>query len=335
MLEWAAQAGIVSLMIKVAYDLCNPQPAVEPASKPDVNDVNDGCPSVAELTQALDRMSKLRQEERQGRIRAEKQLKLAKQPQFTQPHTTSDAGYWMDVVAVVESPFHDRRGTPRQPQLAPSIPGFIRFHSKFQPQDSLKGLGEYSHLWVTFVFHGNTNMHRTPSPAVMSCKAMVQPPALHGQKVGCFACRSPHRPNAIGLSLVKLVAVQSDGIVIEAHDLLNGTPVLDVKPYLPHVEAIADARLPSWVQQPERLSLQPAVWLPVAVATLAALRPDHQDDIKQQLSELLAFDIRSPKQRESSCETVYELHYDNLCMQYRMEAAHAVVISIVARIDQP
>ena len=239
----------------------------------------------------------------------------------------------MDVVAVVESPFHDRRGTPRQPQLAPSVPGFIRFHGKFQPQDSLKGLADYSHLCVTFVFHHNTNMHRASSAAVMACKAMVQPPALHGQKVGCFACRSPHRPNAIGLSLVRLLAVHPDGIAIAAHDLLDGTPVLDVKPYLPHVEAVPDARLPSWVQQPERLSLEPAAWLPAALSSLAELRTEHHDTIKQQLSELLAFDIRSPKQRESPSETVYELHYDHLQVQYRMEATQAVVISVAARID--
>eukprot|EP00045_Choanoeca_perplexa_P011119 m.116473 g.116473 ORF g.116473 m.116473 type:complete len:344 (+) comp15519_c0_seq1:389-1420(+) len=336
MLEWLMQAGVASLMLKVVYDICHPrsQALCAGATTGFASDVDGADNVIGKLTKALDRMSKLRQEERQGRIRAEKQLKQAKQPSRAAKQSTPTSlqqGYWMDEVAVVESPFHDRRGTPRQPQLAPSIPGFIRFRSKFQPRDSLKGLSEYSHLWVTFVFHSNTNMHRANSSAVMACKAMVQPPALRGQKVGCFACRSPHRPNAIGLSLVKLVAVHADGIAIAGHDLLDGTPVLDVKPYLPHVEAIVDAQLPSWVERPERLSLEPAVWMPAALASLATLQPQEHGKVQSQISELLSFDIRGAKQREASSDVVNELNYNDLRIEYEMEASHAVVTNVVTR----
>eukprot|EP00730_Choanoeca_flexa_P010611 TRINITY_DN1905_c0_g1_i1.p1 TRINITY_DN1905_c0_g1~~TRINITY_DN1905_c0_g1_i1.p1 ORF type:complete len:351 (+),score=62.82 TRINITY_DN1905_c0_g1_i1:331-1383(+) len=327
--ELAVPALIGLIALKVGYDVFyRPQSQVSAES---AKLAGHGDMTINQLKHDLKRMEQLRQEERTGRIRAEKQLKQLvtqdKQPSDDRSFASASA-FSFEAVGYVESPFRDRRGTPRQPQLAPSIPGFIRINRKFQPSDSLKGLEDFSHLWVTFVFHNNTNMHRAGSANTMACKAMVQPPALNGQKVGCFACRSPHRPNAIGLSLVKLVAVTSDGIHIAGHDLLDGTPVIDVKPYLPHVEAIPEASMPNWVAQPRQLLLSTPVWSDDATATLLELHPQGADLLRRHIDELLRFDIRNAKQREASTDTIYELVYDQWQLLYRIDEQRACVVKI-------
>lgn len=134
----------------------------------------------------------------------------------------------MQPIGYVESCFKDRFGTPRQPGLVPMATAFIRIEAQWQPSQSLEGLVEYSHLWVIFIFHRNTNQR---------FHAKVHPPRLEGKSVGVFATRSPHRPNPIGLSLVKIEKIESEGIWVSGQDIIDGSPVLDIKPYLPLVES--------------------------------------------------------------------------------------------------
>jgi tRNA-Thr(GGU) m(6)t(6)A37 methyltransferase TsaA len=110
---------------------------------------------------------------------------------------------------------------------------FLRFENQVQPEISLQGLEGYSHLWVIFGFHLNK---------VSRFHAKVHPPRLEGQSMGLFATRTPHRPNPLGLSLVTIKRVTPEGIEIAGADLADGTPVYDVKPYLPEIEAIANAK---------------------------------------------------------------------------------------------
>lgn len=136
-------------------------------------------------------------------------------------------------IGQIESCYPDKFGTPRQPGLTPSSMAKISFHKEWQPQNSLQGLQDYSHLWVVFVFHLNKNK---------SFHAKVHPPRLQGESMGVFATRSPHRANPIGLSLVKIEKIEDDAIYISGVDLVNGTPVIDIKPYLPQVESIPEAK---------------------------------------------------------------------------------------------
>jgi len=140
----------------------------------------------------------------------------------------------LKIIGYVESCFRDKFGTPRQPGLIPEARGFLRILPEFQPQDSLQGLEDFSHLWVLFVFHKNhqdTRFH-----------AKVHPPRLGGDKVGVFATRSPHRPNPVGLSLLKIEELRPDGIWVSGLDLIDQTPILDIKPYLPYAESRAEAQ---------------------------------------------------------------------------------------------
>ncbi|KAL9986484.1 hypothetical protein ACROYT_G000639 [Oculina patagonica] len=132
----------------------------------------------------------------------------------------------MEPIGFVESCFKEKNGIPRQPSVCPaakaklcvSVKGFTN------PEHSLDGLENFSHVWIIFLFHKNTNK---------AVKAKVKPPRLDGAKVGVFASRSPHRPNPIGLTLAKLDAIVGNTLFLSAIDLLDGTPVLDIKPYVP------------------------------------------------------------------------------------------------------
>ncbi|MDD2806115.1 MAG: tRNA (N6-threonylcarbamoyladenosine(37)-N6)-methyltransferase TrmO [Elusimicrobiales bacterium] len=140
-------------------------------------------------------------------------------------------------IGVLESCFREKFGTPRQPHLVPGSTARLRIHPCYSPEHSLAGLAQFSHVWLLSWFHLNTNKTFHPK---------IHPPRMKGGKIGVFASRSPHRPNPLGLSLAKLEKVQGDTLYLSGIDLINGTPILDIKPYLPFSDA---AREPStgWV----------------------------------------------------------------------------------------
>ena len=123
-------------------------------------------------------------------------------------------------IGTVVSPFTKRMGTPRQGALAPNSRGYIQLTPKVAPMETLSGIELYSHAWILFSFHANTDC-----PG--SVKTKVRPPRAGGLKVGQMATRSPHRPNSIGLSLVKIAGIdeKKKRLHIAALDLVNGTPV--------------------------------------------------------------------------------------------------------------
>eukprot|EP00924_Labyrinthula_sp_SR-Ha-C_P000273 snap_masked-scaffold_25-processed-gene-2.24-mRNA-1 protein AED:0.52 eAED:0.53 QI:0/-1/0/1/-1/1/1/0/358 len=137
-------------------------------------------------------------------------------------------------------------GIPRQALLAPSCPGKLVLNIKVIHGQGLVGLSSYSHLWLVTVFNNNTNVHKltklvekkSPRNGLKTFPALIKPPQLGGERTGVFSTRSPHRPNPVALSLVKIRSVdENKGIVyFNGVDLLHGTPVLDIKPYLPHVD---------------------------------------------------------------------------------------------------
>ncbi|XP_036597386.1 tRNA (adenine(37)-N6)-methyltransferase isoform X2 [Trichosurus vulpecula] len=147
-------------------------------------------------------------------------------------------------IGYIESCFSAKNGTPRQPTICSLSRACLRIRKSVfnNPEHSVMGLEQFSHVWILFVFHKNGHL---------SCKAKVQPPRLNGAKTGIFSTRSPHRPNAIGLTLAKLDKVEGGAIYLSGIDMINGTPVLDIKPY------IADYDSPQDLIEPlDELSLQ-------------------------------------------------------------------------------
>jgi tRNA-Thr(GGU) m(6)t(6)A37 methyltransferase TsaA len=139
----------------------------------------------------------------------------------------------MKVIGTIQSCYRDKFGTPRQPGLSPSSWACLTLEKEWQPELALQGLDGFSHLWIIFLFHQNTNLRY---------HAKVHPPRMGGEPIGVFATRSPHRPNPIGLSLVKIEKIEGSQIFLSGVDLVDGTPVLDIKPYLPEVESIPEAK---------------------------------------------------------------------------------------------
>ena len=147
-------------------------------------------------------------------------------------------------IAVIHTDLDTKFGLPRQSGIVPDLCGTILFNKEFRNPDALRGLDGYSHIWVIWGFSkgfssAGTNLRKW-SPS-------VRPPRLGGnQRMGVFATRSPNRPNPLGLSCVKLEKIEhtekyGDVLHVSGIDMLNGTPIYDIKPYLPHADCIPDA----------------------------------------------------------------------------------------------
>jgi tRNA-Thr(GGU) m(6)t(6)A37 methyltransferase TsaA len=146
--------------------------------------------------------------------------------------------YPLEPIGLIHTPFKEKFATPRQPGLTPSVHAQVDFYPDFATPEAVRGLEGFSHLWLIFLFHQNWQKGWKPT---------VRPPRLGGnQRVGVYASRSPFRPNPIGLSAVKLLGVNVDkgkvSLQVEGADLIDGTPILDVKPYIPYGDSIPDAR---------------------------------------------------------------------------------------------
>ncbi len=136
-------------------------------------------------------------------------------------------------IAYIRTDFKDKFGIPRQSGRAPTLRGVIEFLPEYQNPDALRGIEQFSHLWLLFDF---SLAHRE------GWQPTVRPPRLGGNKrVGVFASRSPFRPNNIGLSCVKLAGIENGCIVVEGVDLLDNTPIYDIKPYVPHADCHPEA----------------------------------------------------------------------------------------------
>jgi tRNA-Thr(GGU) m(6)t(6)A37 methyltransferase TsaA len=155
--------------------------------------------------------------------------------------------FHFEPIGFVVSPFGARAEAPRQGSLAGGASGRIELSEGRGFEDALSGLEEWDYLWVLFVFHRNVEEGRGWKPKVLPPRATT--------KQGVFATRSPHRPNPIGLSAVRLERVEGLVLHVRELDLLDGTPVLDLKPYVPYADARPDARsgwleardpLPAW-----------------------------------------------------------------------------------------
>ena len=144
----------------------------------------------------------------------------------------------MKMIARIRTDLPEKFGIPRQSGLAPHLLGRVIFEEPYRNAEALRGLEGFDYLWLLWVF--SANLRDTWSPT-------VRPPRLGGNaRLGVFATRSPFRPNPIGLSSVKLEAIESTAeygltLLVSGADLMDGTPILDIKPYIPYTDAHPDA----------------------------------------------------------------------------------------------
>ena len=203
---------------------------------------------------------------------------------------------------------------PRQAALAEANPGEIRLHAGRNFEQALTGLGGFSHVWIVYLFHHNPNW-----------KPMVQPPRGEQGKVGVFATRAPYRPNPVGLSAVGLVAVRGLSVWVRGHDLLDGTPVLDLKPYLPYSDSVPEART-GWVENAAETVCQVA-FSPLAAAQAAWIAenggPCLEEFLRGQLRERPCDGRR--KRVRAVADGVWEIAYRTWRAEFALSAEGSLV----------
>lgn len=228
--------------------------------------------------------------------------------------------YNLDAIGYVQSPYKEKFGIPRQPGLTQSIRSTLRILPPYSDPDSARGLENCSHIWVIFIFSATQNKGWHPT---------VRPPRLGGnQRLGVFATRSPFRPNPIGLSVARLINIEQQGkdlcMEIADCDLLDGTPVLDIKPYLPYADSLPDAEF-SLGKAPEFLSL-PVTFSEQASNLCQSIERDQQLPLTAQITEVLQCDPRPAYQTDSMRIYGIRLHHFNIRWRVLSDAIQVVEI---------
>ena len=192
----------------------------------------------------------------------------------------------LKVIAHIHTAFPTKFGIPRQSGLVEELRGEIIFTPEYRSPDALRGLEDFSHIWLVWQFSGAVRDSWSPT---------VRPPRLGGNtRVGVFATRSPFRPNPLGLSSVKLEAIEQRPdvgpvLIVRGADLMDGTPIFDIKPYIPYADCHPDAQAGFTTQldermvtvecPPELLNKIPAETQPALLAVLSHdPRPSYQND---------------------------------------------------------
>ena len=222
----------------------------------------------------------------------------------------------MHPIGIVHSCFGEKFGVPRQPLLADASRAAIELLPPLDNADAVAGLEDNSHIWVVFQFH----------QAAGQWSAKVRPPRLGGnKKLGVLATRSPFRPNNIGLSVVRLLEVRTAPkveLIVGGADLVDGTPVLDIKPYVPYADAIADAHSAFADAAPAPV----AVTIPDEILQQAAdYRDDWGTDLPRLIEQVLAQDPK-PAYQQPEPERIYGMHLCGFNLRWRYPAAGQIEV---------
>ena len=220
----------------------------------------------------------------------------------------------MKPIARIRTDFNEKFGIPRQSGRVPQLVGRVVFEPEYRHPDALRGIDGFSHLWLIFDF---SEAHRD------TWSATVRPPRLGGnERIGVFATRSPFRPNAIGLSSVKLVRVEETEkygtvLVVEGADLMDGTPIWDIKPYIAYTDSHPDA-IGGFSDAVREYA--------VAVDFPDALLCRIEEDKRKTLIALLEQDPRPSYQRDD--ERVYGMTYGKWEIRFRVKDGKLTVTEV-------
>ncbi len=226
-------------------------------------------------------------------------------------------------IGVVHSPFADRVSAPRQPYVAADVVATIELFPGHDFEDALADLERWSHLWVVYWFHLNSGGDEP------RWRPKVLPPRSN-EKRGVFATRSPHRPNPIGISPVKLERV--DGLILHVRgvDMVDGTPVLDIKPYVPFADAIPDAST-GWIGNDPDPAFE-VRWEPVATEQAQWLRDTHGVELAASVDKQLALGPRPHAYRRirTGADGKQVLSVHDWRIEFRVEERCAVIERIAS-----
>ena len=228
------------------------------------------------------------------------------------------------VIARIKSDFPDKFGIPRQSGLLRGLKSTIVFESDFRNADALRGLDGFSHLWLLWIFSENVRD---------SWKPTVRPPRLGGNtRLGVFATRSSFRPNPIAMSCVKiesinLVGEDSPSITVSGADLMDGTPIVDIKPYLPYADSVPEAT--GGFAEAVRFNKLEVEFADGLLAKLnGSFSQGHQfpQEKMAALVELLSEDPRPAYQRNA--DRIYGIKFAGFDVRFRVEDNRLTVVAI-------
>ena len=216
-------------------------------------------------------------------------------------------------IALIRTEFPAKFGIPRQAGLAEELRGKIVFEPAYRVDEALRGLEGFSHIWLIWGFSENRDRGWTPT---------VRPPRLGGNaRLGVFATRSPFRPNGLGLSCVRLLSLRKEEglgttLLVAGADLMDGTPIYDIKPYLPYADCRPEAGGGFAAGVPDRLEV--------------LIPPEHKEKVPEEkraaLMEVLAQDPRPSYQEDP--ERVYGMSFAGLEVRFRVENDRLLVLEI-------
>lgn len=302
------------------------------------------------LQQLLEKERLNRRAEREGRVRVQKELREQMVSKRKASHDEAESSYPFRPIGNIRSCFTERNGTPRQPFLVEGARAILCLRDDLQA-DITEGLSGYSHCWLLYIFHKNTDLDKFLRDGGKQVKSKVHVPRLNGGKLGVYATRTPHRPCPIGLSVARIIKVDGRNIVLGGCDVVDGTPILDLKPYVPFCDAVKDALAPPWVNndyahdplkmskvaigRPVRDRLE-TEWNHVKSSSLSVF--DTFEEVLQLVQQALLLDIRSLYQRlhpdsasNSEQGKVYQLLVDHLDVKYTINAPGEVTVVGVER----
>ncbi len=227
-------------------------------------------------------------------------------------------------IGVIRSPYKEKFAVPRQPGLVKSGGGELHLIAPYNQADAVRGLEAFSHLWLLFIFHQTMEGGWRPT---------VRPPRLGGNaRMGVFATRSTFRPNPIGMSLVELkdIRCQGEQVILDlgSLDLVDGTPVVDIKPYLPFAEALPEAKA-SYAQQAPQATM-PVNFTPELAQSLPQLERRYPH-LRQFIVDVLAQDPRPAYRQQEEAGKEYAVWLLDFNVRWRVTETGFEVFALEAR----
>eukprot|EP01080_Neovahlkampfia_damariscottae_P004393 gene4393-7768_t len=216
-------------------------------------------------------------------------------------------------IGYFNSCFKIKNATPRQGQLCPMARGKFSFLLGHNPEHAIEDLKEFSHVWLIWLFHENREKPFNEN----TMKMKIRPPRLNGDRVSIFSTRTPHRPNPIGLSRAKIEKIVGPTIYLSGIDLIDGTPIIDIKPYIPKYDSIQkgeEVKIAKWIESPSKLTK--VEFKEESIDTLKSCIKkleyfDSLEEIMEAITQVLQLDPRGV-QRKKSNDSFYAFYIDNL-----------------------
>ncbi len=228
-------------------------------------------------------------------------------------------GHTLAPIGIIHSPYKEKFAVPRQPRLVPAATAQIRLMGEANCPGSVRGIEQFSHLWLLFLFDQNLSADWKPT---------VRPPRLGGnERIGVFASRSTFRPNGIGMSAVELHGIRQEGsqtwLDVGSVDLVDGTPIIDIKPYLPYADRIEHAHGGYADREPTSTDVRFS-----DVARQSLTPHPRANEIEAVITQVLAQDPRPAYKKDKPDEKEYAVNLFDLNVKFSVSQSIITVTAI-------